>query len=102
MLRRNMSPPSSGSKHKPRKESLDLWALFIFRNSIQIFRIPDVEQSPQTHKSILEILVFHLLSAGFSICLSFNPEDGGNKLIRNVSRLSPYYMAVYPRSQGSS
>jgi hypothetical protein len=40
--------------------------------------------------------------AGLLLDLLFDPEDCGNVLLRNVNRLSPGYMALYPRRQNSS
>jgi hypothetical protein len=36
--------------------------------------------------------------AGFLLGLFFDPEDGGDMLLRNVGRLSTDYKALYPRS----
>jgi hypothetical protein len=35
-------------------------------------------------------------SAGFLLCLSLNPEDGGDMFFRNVCLLSADYTALYP------
>jgi hypothetical protein len=35
--------------------------------------------------------------AGFLLDLFFEPEDGGDKFIRNVSWFSTKYTALYPR-----
>jgi hypothetical protein len=40
--------------------------------------------------------------AGFLLGLVFDPEDGGDMLMRNVGCLSTDYTALYPRKQNSS
>lgn len=42
-----------------------------------------------------------LLHTDFLFGLILNPEEGGNMVLRNTGRLSPEYMAVYPRRQNS-
>jgi hypothetical protein len=39
---------------------------------------------------------------GFLLGLFFDPEDGGDMFLQNVSRLSTDYAALYPRRQNSS
>jgi hypothetical protein len=39
-----------------------------------------------------------LLHAGFLLGLLFNPEDGGDILLRNFGWLSKDYTALYPKS----
>jgi hypothetical protein len=42
------------------------------------------------------------LHAGFLVGFFFNPENGGDMFLRNVSRFSTNYTALYPRRQKSS
>jgi hypothetical protein len=43
-----------------------------------------------------------LLLADLLHVLLFNPVDGGDLIIQNVTSLSPHYIALYPRMQKSS
>jgi hypothetical protein len=38
----------------------------------------------------------------FLLGLFFDPDDGGEIFLRNVSRFSTDYMALYPRKQNTS
>jgi hypothetical protein len=44
----------------------------------------------------------HLLHAGFLNGIVFDPEDGGNMFLRNVSWLWTDYTTLYARGQNSS
>jgi hypothetical protein len=42
------------------------------------------------------------LPAGFLLALLFDPENGGDMILRNISCLLPDYMVLHPRRQKSS
>jgi hypothetical protein len=44
----------------------------------------------------------HLLHAAFLLSLFFNPEDGDDTFLQNVSWLSMDYTVLYPGRQSSS
>jgi hypothetical protein len=46
--------------------------------------------------------VHDLLHAGFLPGLFFDPEYGGDMLLRNVGSISTEYTTLYPRRQNSS
>jgi hypothetical protein len=75
-FRRNISPPSSGSKNKLSKK-------------------PAWKQAASTARVLLATS-FH---AGFLLGLFFDPEDGGDMFLRNVGWLLTDYTALYPRRQ---
>jgi hypothetical protein len=56
-FQRNMSPPSSGSKNKPRKNQ---------------------------HAGNKQSSVYYVFHADFFLGLFFDPEDGGDMSLRNV------------------
>jgi hypothetical protein len=43
------------------------------------------------------ISVCYLLYIGFLLGLFFDPEDGGDMLLRNIGRLSMEYTTLYPK-----
>jgi hypothetical protein len=57
-----------------------------------------IGQARSQHKSLFATY-FH---AGFLLGLFFDPEDGGEMFLRNVSLLSKDYTALYPIWQNSS
>jgi hypothetical protein len=55
----------------------------------------------QLMHSVISADACPLLLARFVFCLLFDPKDGGYILLRNVSRLSTGYTALYPRRYNS-
>jgi hypothetical protein len=64
-------------------------------------RVPSSVQSRPTFRRNTSIFSRSLLAtcfhAGFFLDLFFDPEDGGDMLLRNVGWLSTDYTALYPR-----
>jgi hypothetical protein len=78
---RNISPPSSKSKSKANRNQYEA----------------DIRHS--LYRSAVFCRQCSLLRAGFSL---FNPEDGGDMFLWNVSSHSLVYMVLYPRGWNSS
>jgi hypothetical protein len=74
-FRRSMSPLSSGSKNKP-------------------------SVTPAWSRQHTELWLLRT-SICFSFRLLFYSEHGGDIFLRNVSWISPYYTALYPRRRNS-
>jgi hypothetical protein len=49
------------------------------------------------YNAMYQRFVCYLLQAGFLLGLSFDPEDGGNMLLRVDRLFSTDYTALYPR-----